>query len=432
MILLQHEINRLGAVAAQITIREGDGMSAGQRASQRLLLVASFITFVGGCGSGEEGGGLPALPVISTQPSSQSVPLGMAASFSVVATGTGVQYQWLKGSAGISGATGKSYTTPPASSADSGSTYSVIVSNSAGSVFSTAAALTVTARAPIAGDLRFQQVDSASTLNGWGTISAISSVQPGVGAANYSPAIGTPLYLSSTDCVSPPLNDGTGCSWSYSVYAVSPPGPTTAYGGDLYSNLESDLQPGSTSALSFHDSDITPASASAVINSLDIEPESNLFGLSWFQSAEQSGFVLIQNTLAPTALTAAAASEGAAGRVITAISGNGAQVTYFAYAWQSDTASVYEAQIITKPISGAAAAAANLASQGYIITATGLAPGGGSVFLVGTRIQGDTIARPFQIGNSANRSMLQQQGYAIVGVVFNAASSDPYTYLFER
>lgn len=407
-------------------------MNARQCASRRLLLVASFVLFVGACSSGGGGSDLPALPAISTQPISQSVPLGVAASFSVVVAGTGLQYQWLKGGVGVSGATGASYTTPPATSADNGSTYVVVVTNAAGSVYSDAATLTVTARAPAAGDLRFQQVAAASTLNGWGTISTISAAEPPVGSTYYSPAVGTALYLNGNDCVSPPVDDGTGCSWSYSVYAVSSPGPTTAYGSDLYSNLEADLQSDSSGPLVFPDGGIAAGSPSSVINSLDIEPESNLFGLSWFQSGEQSGFVLIQNTVASTQLPSAAASEGAAGRVITAISANGGQVTYFAYAWQSDTASVYEAQIVTASMDSSAASAANLASQGYIITATGLAPGGGNVFLVGTRVQGDTIARPFQTGNSANRAMLQQQGYAIVGVVYNPAAIDPYTYFFER
>jgi hypothetical protein len=45
--------------------------------------------------------------------------------------------------------------------------------------------------------------------------------------------------------------------------------------------------------------------------------------------------------------------------------------------------------------SSAPTASADLASQGFIITATGLADNLGNVLMVGSRIQGDTMARPF-------------------------------------
>ena len=58
-------------------------------------------------------------PTITTQPSGQSVTMGQAATFSVVANGTTpLSYQWQKMPSGgssftnISGATGASYTTP--------------------------------------------------------------------------------------------------------------------------------------------------------------------------------------------------------------------------------------------------------------------------------------------------------------------------------
>ena len=54
-------------------------------------------------------------PAITSQPSSQSVATGAAATFSVVATGTApLSYQWQIGGAAITGATAASYTTPAA------------------------------------------------------------------------------------------------------------------------------------------------------------------------------------------------------------------------------------------------------------------------------------------------------------------------------
>ena len=92
--------------------------------------------------------GTAAAPTITTQPASQTVTAGQTATFSVVATGTApLNYQWQKNGTNISGATSASYTTAATTSADSGSTFDVVVNNSAGSVTSTAATLTVTAAA---------------------------------------------------------------------------------------------------------------------------------------------------------------------------------------------------------------------------------------------------------------------------------------------
>lgn len=84
-------------------------------------------------------------PVISTQPTSVSVTAGQTATFSVVATGTPTpSYQWMKNGAAISGATSSTYTTPATTTSDNGEVFSVKVSNSAGSVTSTSANLSVT------------------------------------------------------------------------------------------------------------------------------------------------------------------------------------------------------------------------------------------------------------------------------------------------
>jgi hypothetical protein len=86
----------------------------------------------------------PAAPAIVTPPANQSVTLGQTATFSVVAKGTApLSYQWQKNGTTIAGATGTSYTTPNTTAADDGATFRVVVSNSAGSVTSAGATLTV-------------------------------------------------------------------------------------------------------------------------------------------------------------------------------------------------------------------------------------------------------------------------------------------------
>lgn len=75
----------------------------------------------------------PTAPVITTQPAAQSVTAGQSATFAVVASGAGpLSYQWQKNGTAIAAATSASYTTPPASLADSGTRFSVVVSNAGG------------------------------------------------------------------------------------------------------------------------------------------------------------------------------------------------------------------------------------------------------------------------------------------------------------
>ena len=88
----------------------------------------------------------PVAPTITTPPGNQTVTAGQTASFTVVAAGTApLGYQWQKNGVSIAGATAASYTTPATTTADSGATFRVVVTNTAGTVTSSAAALTVNA-----------------------------------------------------------------------------------------------------------------------------------------------------------------------------------------------------------------------------------------------------------------------------------------------
>ncbi|MGH8199014.1 MAG: hypothetical protein ACREVO_01390 [Steroidobacteraceae bacterium] len=380
------------------------------------------------------------LPTIHTQPADQSVPMGLAATFSVSAGDPAPQYQWYRDGAAVAGATSSSFTTAPTTFSDTGATFSVSLSNSAGSVTSNTASLTVTARAPAVGDMRFQQVDAPYIVNGWDNAGGVATAVPGRGAFTYSPSVGTPFYAGSAgDCAVPPVTDGMGCDWFYSVWSLaSAQGPLLGYGGDSYDNFSADLQPGSVLFAGSGQSE--PGSPAAVINSLDLEPASDLFAVSWVQTpgaptqaVQPNGFAMVQNTVAGSQLQAAATAEGAAGRVITAISVNGSAVTYLAYGWQADTTTLYDSTVVTASTPDAPAAATALAAQGYIITAIGQADTSGDLFLVGTRVQGDTMARPFEaVQGSSKIQALEAQGYAIVGVVVDLTQTDPYTWLGER
>jgi hypothetical protein len=88
-------------------------------------------------------------PAVTSQPASQTVTAGQGATFSVVASGTApLSYQWRRNGVPLSGATSASYTTPSTTTSDNGAQFTVVVSNSTGSVTSDAATLTVTSPSP--------------------------------------------------------------------------------------------------------------------------------------------------------------------------------------------------------------------------------------------------------------------------------------------
>jgi hypothetical protein len=114
-------------------------------------------------------------PTITTQPVSQSVTVGQAATFSVAANGTApLSYQWLKNSANIGGATGASYTTPATVAGDNGAKFGVVVGNSAGSVTSTMATLTVTTAA-VAPTITTQPANQTVTAGQTATFSVMAT-----------------------------------------------------------------------------------------------------------------------------------------------------------------------------------------------------------------------------------------------------------------
>jgi len=121
------------------------------------------------------GPGAPIAPSITTQPVNLTVTAGQTATFSVAATGTApLTYQWQKNAANISGATSASYTTPATASSDNGSTFDVVVSNSAGTITSSSATLTVNAAAT-APTITTQPVNQAVTAGQTATFSVTAS-----------------------------------------------------------------------------------------------------------------------------------------------------------------------------------------------------------------------------------------------------------------
>jgi hypothetical protein len=122
---------------------------------RRFSLGWLMSALLAGCGGG---GGTASLapvltaPSITVQPADATVAVGQTATFSVTAAGSApLNYQWEKTGSAIAGATAASYTTPATVAGDNGSTFMVVVTNSAGTASSAAAKLNVTAGSQPAG-----------------------------------------------------------------------------------------------------------------------------------------------------------------------------------------------------------------------------------------------------------------------------------------
>jgi hypothetical protein len=124
----------------------------------------------------------PVAPSIATQPASQTVSASQPATFSVTASGTGpLNYQWRKNGTPINGATSPSYSTPATVTSDSGSQFTVVVSNSIGTITSIPATLTITS-GPVAPSIVIQPVSQAVTAGQPATFSVVAS---GTAPLNY-------------------------------------------------------------------------------------------------------------------------------------------------------------------------------------------------------------------------------------------------------
>ena len=370
-----------------------------------LLLIPLFGLELG-CASGGRTMSSALAPTISGSPISQSVRVGGSVSFSVVATGTPpLSYQWSKNNVAISGATSATYSTPAAVAADDAAAFSVTVTNSVSSTSSGPATLTVLPRAPATGDWRFQGIDLPFSA----PVNLTTNLIPPWGFS-YPNSIGSPLEIGAVPglCVAGVIYD---CSWFYQV-ADAPTGVTgitTYYAADAIGNLDADL-----TALT------TP---NIVITSLDIESDNQLFADSWLQTSGLGGFVLQQQSVDPTQIQAVASLLGSEGQVITAVSFKAGQVYVLSYAWQSDTTTTYDVMVVTAKDSNFWAQAEGLAQNGYIITAMGGNPTDG-VILVGTKVKGDTMSRPFQ--DSGTQGEIQAGTHSLTRMIWMPDGNDPF------
>jgi hypothetical protein len=347
---------------------------------------------------------------ITTQPANQAVPIGRTATFTVVAdlnpaTAPALTYQWTKNGAEIPGATASSYTTPTVSSADNGTKYQVTVSSGSDSLTSNRAALTAGPRAPAIGDVRYLLWEQAGPRN--------SNAQIGVGEfglgtyASINNALGTPLSM---------WDNAADCYWgfNYLVVPMSMNGQYTTYyeqdGNFQEQSWQSYLE-------SLNSPNIVIISADLVANTCEE------IGVAYLQ-VQAGGFNYKQEEVAASALAATVAADGAASRIVTTVTFDDTQsppqVVVISYGWQGDTTTVYESQAlsITPNTNNIGSAAQTLANDGYFISAFGGNYTDGW-YLVGMRVQGDSMPRPISLGSGEVNTTTTDNAYWSVVATLN-------------
>lgn len=167
------------------------------------------------------------------------------------------------------------------------------LSNSVGSITSNQATLTVGARSPKPGDLRFKLVDYTPSLIG----TQVSKIL-GNSAFSEANSLGSPLQVGSAGVCGPGIGN---CAWHFYTFSL-PPGVTGIninYTGGNFSTFSSDL-----AAL---------ASSGVVVTSFDEQLAEDVYGMAYLTvtplSNQPAGFSQAFHTVALGALQAAAAQE---------------------------------------------------------------------------------------------------------------------------
>jgi hypothetical protein len=119
----------------------------------------------------------PIAPIVTTDPASQTIPLGQPVTFTVQVSGTEpLSYQWFRGANPLPAATAATLTLAAVTVADEGS-YSVLVSNLAGSDQSAGAILTVDTT-PIAPTITSQPGNTTVIVGATATLTVAASGTP--------------------------------------------------------------------------------------------------------------------------------------------------------------------------------------------------------------------------------------------------------------
>jgi len=227
----------------------------------------------------------PVAPTIKTQPVNQTVTAGQTATFTVAAGGTApLKYQWRKNGVNIAGATATSYTTPVTATSDSGSAFDVVVSNTAGSVTSAAATLTVNAAAAPAIQLSSSSISFGNDVIGSNSSQVLIITNTGTATLTISQINETGSAFSASG-FSLPVSVNAGQHTAINV-AFQPTAVGAASGNiSIVSNAPSSPTPVSLTG-----------SGIAAILTLSINPTSLSFGNITTATSSAPQTVTISNT----------------------------------------------------------------------------------------------------------------------------------------
>jgi len=201
---VNYTLNPAGVVVAGT----GSAISFGNQTSAGSYTVTATNVSTG-CTSNMTGSasvGIINVPVISAQPTDQSVCAGASVSFSTTASGGTLSYQWRKGTTNlsnggsISGATSATLTINPAVLGDAATDYNCVITNTCGSVETDFATLGVSSNA-----IAPSAQASALTFPTVGVTSIIGSFTPSASATHYL-VVRTPTVL-------PPANPVNGTTY---------------------------------------------------------------------------------------------------------------------------------------------------------------------------------------------------------------------------
>ncbi|MSU56813.1 MAG: hypothetical protein EXS35_01275 [Pedosphaera sp.] len=160
-------------------------------------------------------------PVITNQPQSLTVTQNNNANFTVLAGGTApLSYQWRFGATNIGGATASSYTRTAAQANDTGN-YTVVITNTAGSVTSSVATLTVLVPPGIATPPQSLTV----TQNNNATFTVVATGNP---APAYQWRFGTTNIAGATTSAYTRVNAQTNDAGNYTVVLTNAAGGLTS------------------------------------------------------------------------------------------------------------------------------------------------------------------------------------------------------------
>ncbi|HXI73824.1 MAG TPA: immunoglobulin domain-containing protein [Verrucomicrobiae bacterium] len=163
-----------------------------------------------------------AAPFIATQPQGQSVLAGQSATFSVTASGTlPLNYQWRLGGTNISGATTNPFVLANVQGSDAGN-YTVVITNIAGSITSSVAALNILFTNPVT----FAQWNfNSSPADG---SSSTGSTSPSIGSGTATAIGGVAASFVGGDTTLDPAGATDNTAWTTTTYPASTVGNKSA------------------------------------------------------------------------------------------------------------------------------------------------------------------------------------------------------------